>query len=62
MKNGYYQVTGYGTKNGYQWASNSAMIYLNNYDCVWLELQQGTIYEHPHSEAYTTFTGFLVAP
>lgn len=60
MKNGNYQVTAYGSRNGYQFAGNSAMIYLKSNDCVWLQLQDGTIYAHPYNEAYTTFTGFRV--
>ncbi|KAK7085257.1 hypothetical protein SK128_001118 [Halocaridina rubra] len=62
MKNGEYQVTAYGTKDDYQQGSNSALLVLNKGDSVYLELQQGEIYEHPFNEAYTTFTGFLVEP
>lgn len=60
MKEGEYQVTAYGSKGGYQWGSNSALLFLNPGDRVYLELQQGKIYEHPYNEAYTSFTGFLV--
>ncbi|CAL4205566.1 unnamed protein product, partial [Meganyctiphanes norvegica] len=61
IKNQRYQVTAYGSKNGWQFAGNSVMLSMDHDDCVWLELQQGEIYEHPHQEAYTTFTGFLIA-
>ena len=60
MKNGKYQVTAYGTKENYESGSNSVLLLLNPGDRVYLELQQGRIYEHPYQEAYTTFTGFLV--
>ncbi|CAL4200666.1 unnamed protein product [Meganyctiphanes norvegica] len=61
------QVTAFGSKNGNQWAGNSAILSLGNDDCVRLELEQGTIYEHPapvtrngKQELYTTtFSGFL---
>ena len=60
MKNGKFQVTAFGAKEGYHWGSNSALLFLNPGDIVHLELQGGTLYEHPYDEAYTTFTGFLV--
>ncbi|KAB7495041.1 Complement C1q-like protein 3, partial [Armadillidium nasatum] len=60
MKNDKFQVTAYGGKEGYQWGGNSAMLFLNKGDQVYLELQDGEIYEHPFNEAYTTFTGFLI--
>ncbi|KAK8734236.1 hypothetical protein OTU49_006077, partial [Cherax quadricarinatus] len=60
MKEGEYQVTAYGTKQGYQQGSNSALLFLNAGARVYLEVQQGTIYEHPFNEVYTTFSAFLV--
>ena len=60
MKEGDYQVTAYGGKGGYQWGSNSAILFLNPGERVYLELTQGNIYEHPFDESYVTFTGFLV--
>lgn len=62
MKNGQYQVTAYGTKYEHTWGSNSVFLELYQGDRIFLELQQGSIYEHPNNEAYTTFTGFLVFP
>nr|XP_027233422.1 cerebellin-4-like [Penaeus vannamei] len=60
MKNGQYQVTAYGGKGNYQQGSNSALLLLNQGDLVHLELQQGSLYEHPNNEAYVSFSGFLV--
>ncbi|XP_069977756.1 cerebellin-1 [Penaeus vannamei] len=60
MKNGEYQVTAYGGPPKYEWASNSALLVLKAGDKVYLELQDGSMYDHPGREAYTTFTGFLV--
>ncbi|XP_069187317.1 complement C1q-like protein 4 [Procambarus clarkii] len=60
MKEGVYQATAYGTKHGYQQGSNSALLFLNMGERVYLEVQQGSIYEHPFNEVYTTFTGFMV--
>jgi len=60
IKDGVYQVTAYGSKGGYQWGSNSAVLLLRAGSKVYLELQQGAIYEHPKEEAYTTFNGFLI--
>ncbi|XP_047491657.1 cerebellin-4-like [Penaeus chinensis] len=60
MKNGQYQVTAYGGKGNYQQGSNSALLLLNKGDLVHLELQQGSLYEHPSNEAYVSFSGFLV--
>ncbi|XP_068233822.1 complement C1q-like protein 4 [Palaemon carinicauda] len=60
MKGTEFQVTAYGGKNDYQQGSNSAVLFLNKGEKVHLELQQGSIYEHPFNEAYTTFTGFLI--
>ncbi|XP_047490898.1 uncharacterized protein LOC125040387 [Penaeus chinensis] len=56
MKNGQFQVTAYGGKGNYQQGSNSALLLLNQGDLVHLELQQGSLYEHPHNEVYTSFT------
>lgn len=60
MRNRVYQVTAYGTSGDYQHGSNSVFLVLQRGDQVYLELQEGEIYEHPGSEAYTTFTGFMV--
>ncbi|XP_066977811.1 cerebellin-2-like [Macrobrachium rosenbergii] len=60
MKGRLYQVTAYGSKNDFQQGSNSVLLVLNAGEKVHLELQQGTIYEHPFNEAYTSFSGFLV--
>ena len=60
MKNREYQVTAYGTKGNYESGTNSALLFLNPGDIVHLELQDGSLYEHPYEEAYNTFTGFLV--
>ncbi|XP_037780005.1 cerebellin-4-like [Penaeus monodon] len=60
MKNGEYQVTAYGGPPKYEWAGNSALLVLNWGDKVYLELQDGSMYDHPGREAYTTFSGFLV--
>ncbi|KAG0712220.1 Complement C1q-like protein 4 [Chionoecetes opilio] len=61
VKNGKYQVTAYGTQGKHQHGSNSAVLNLERYDKVHLQLRDGSIYEHPHSkEAYTTFSGFLI--
>ncbi|XP_047491762.1 cerebellin-1-like [Penaeus chinensis] len=60
MKNNQYQVTAYGGKGSFQQGSNSALLLLNQGDLVHLELQQGSLYEHPFDEAYTSFSGFLV--
>ncbi|XP_042859256.1 cerebellin-4-like [Penaeus japonicus] len=60
VKNGQYQVTAYGGKGNYLQGSNSALLLLNQGDLVHLELQQGSLYEHPFNEAYTSFSGFLV--
>ncbi|XP_037792812.1 cerebellin-2-like [Penaeus monodon] len=59
MKNDQYQVTAYGGKGSFQQGSNSALLLLNQGDLVHLELQQGSLYEHPFDEAYTSFSGFL---
>jgi len=60
MKESKYQVTAYGSKDGYQWGANSAVLFLNKGERVWLEIQQGQVYEHPLNEAYTTFSGFII--
>lgn len=60
MKNQDYQVTAYGSNASYQQGSNSALLILSQGDRVYLELQQGSLYEHPYNEAYTTFSGFLI--
>ncbi|XP_053645943.1 cerebellin-2-like [Cherax quadricarinatus] len=60
MKNGIYQVTAYGTERSFEHGSNSVFLDLHNEDRIFLELQQGSIYEHPGDEAYTTLTGFLL--
>ncbi|KAK8733476.1 hypothetical protein OTU49_006315, partial [Cherax quadricarinatus] len=60
VKNGVYQVTAYGTQTSLEHGSNSVFLELRRQDRVYLQLQQGSIYEHPANEAYTTFTGFLV--
>ena len=60
MKNDRYQVTAYGSGIDYSHASNSAFLELRRGDIIHLQLQQGTIYEHPFDEAYTTFTGFML--
>ncbi|XP_027227777.2 complement C1q-like protein 4 [Penaeus vannamei] len=60
MKDGKYQVTAYGSKGNYQQGSNSALLVLNAGEKVHLELQDGSVYEHPYDEAYTTFSAFLV--
>ncbi|ROT64033.1 hypothetical protein C7M84_018040 [Penaeus vannamei] len=60
MKDGQYQVTAYGGKGSFQQGSNSALLLLNPGELVHLELQQGSLYEHPFDEAYTSFSGFLV--
>ncbi|KAK4300755.1 hypothetical protein Pmani_027064 [Petrolisthes manimaculis] len=59
-KNGRYQVTAYGSSRDFQQASNSALLFLQRGDIVHLQLEQGTIYEHPGNEAYTSFSGYLV--
>ncbi|KAK3865581.1 hypothetical protein Pcinc_028821 [Petrolisthes cinctipes] len=59
-KNGRYQVTAYGSRRDFQQASNSALLFLQQGDLVHLQLEQGTIYEHPGNEAYTSFSGYLV--
>ncbi|KAK3885828.1 hypothetical protein Pcinc_009991 [Petrolisthes cinctipes] len=59
-KNGQYQVTAYGSSSDFQQASNSAILFLQQGDLVHLQLEQGTIYEHPGNEAYTSFSGYLV--
>lgn len=59
-KNNRFQVTAYGSRRDYQQASNSVMLLLRAGDIVHLQLEQGTIYEHPGNEAYTTFSGYLV--
>ncbi|XP_076055193.1 cerebellin-2-like [Oratosquilla oratoria] len=62
MHNGEYRVTAYGSSKDFQAASNSAVLYLNRFDNVHLQLQQGRIYEHAlDNEAYTTFTAFRIA-
>jgi len=60
VKDKTYQVTAYGSQAGYQGGSNSAVLFLERGDRVWLILQDGQVYEHPQNEAYTTFSGFLV--
>ncbi|XP_050694781.1 caprin-2-like [Eriocheir sinensis] len=60
MKEDNYQVTAYGSSFDYQQGSNSALLFLNAGERVYLELQDGSLYEHPYEEAYTTFSGFLV--
>lgn len=60
MKNGVYQVTAYGTRGEYEHGSNSVFLELRRGQRVHLQLQDGTIYEHPGGEAYTTFTGFML--
>ncbi|KAK8394861.1 hypothetical protein O3P69_005969 [Scylla paramamosain] len=60
MRNGRYQVTAYGSNDGYQHASNSAFLKLNRGDIMHLELQEGHIYEHPRDESYISFTGFML--
>nr|XP_045610274.1 complement C1q-like protein 4 [Procambarus clarkii] len=60
MKNKVPQVNAYGTLSHFEHASNSAFLELHRGDVVYLELQEGMIYDHPFNETYTTFTGFLV--
>ncbi|XP_050735177.1 complement C1q-like protein 4 [Eriocheir sinensis] len=60
MRNRVYQVTAYGTSGDYQHGSNSVFLELRRGDQVYLEIQEGEIYEHPGDEAYTSFTGFMV--
>ncbi|KAK3864357.1 hypothetical protein Pcinc_029952 [Petrolisthes cinctipes] len=60
IRNGVYRVTAYGTSNTFEHGSNSAVLRLRSGDRVQLRLTQGTIYEHPGSEAYTSFTGFQI--
>ncbi|KAF2360683.1 C1q domain [Trinorchestia longiramus] len=60
MKDGRYQVTAYGGKDGYMWGGNSVLLFLTPGEKVYLELQEGELYEHPYEEAYTTFSGFLI--
>ncbi|XP_069952341.1 cerebellin-2-like [Cherax quadricarinatus] len=59
-RNGVYQVTAYGTEPSFEHGSNSVFLQLRRLDRISLDLQQGSIYEHPGDEAYTTFTGFLL--
>jgi len=60
MKNQQFVVTAYGSKGDYQQASNSALLFLQQGDLVHLQLEQGSIYEHPGQEAYTSFSGYIV--
>lgn len=57
-KNGENQVTAYGTESSFEHGSNSAALRLRRRDRVQLVLSQGTIYEHPDDEIYTSFSGF----
>ncbi|XP_053637565.1 cerebellin-2-like isoform X2 [Cherax quadricarinatus] len=59
-RNGVYQVTAYGTEPSFEHGSNSVFLQLRRLDRISLDLQQGSIYEHPGDEAYTTFSGFLL--
>lgn len=60
MKEDNYQVTAYGSSLDYQQGSNSALLFLNAGERVYLELQDSSLYEHYYEEPYTTFSGFLV--
>nr|XP_045610285.1 complement C1q-like protein 4 isoform X1 [Procambarus clarkii] len=59
-KNGEYQVTAYGTQKTFEHGSNSIFLQLRRQDKIFLQLQQGFIFESPGNEAYTTFNGFSV--
>ncbi|XP_069189711.1 complement C1q-like protein 4 isoform X1 [Procambarus clarkii] len=59
-KNTTFEVTAYGTLTTYEHGTNSVVLSLKREDKVYLELQQGAIYENPGNETYTTFTGFSI--
>ncbi|KAK4291006.1 hypothetical protein Pmani_036138 [Petrolisthes manimaculis] len=60
IRNGEYRVTAYGTNESFEHGSNSAVLQLRLGDRIQLRLTQGTIYEHPGTEAYTSFSGFII--
>ncbi|XP_045606540.2 complement C1q-like protein 2 isoform X1 [Procambarus clarkii] len=59
-KNGVNQASAYGTMPTFEHAGNSVFLELKSLDKISLELQQGSIYEHPGNETYTSFVGFLL--
>ncbi|XP_053630880.1 complement C1q tumor necrosis factor-related protein 3 isoform X2 [Cherax quadricarinatus] len=58
--NGAEVVNAYGDATGYQMGSQSAVLYLNAGDSVYLQLEEGRLYDATSTRAYTTFTGFKV--
>lgn len=57
--NGQDVVSAYGDASGYQMGSQSAVLRLNSGDRVYLQLDEGRLYEvSSSSRAYTTFSGF----
>ena len=49
-------------QNGYQSASNSAVLYLHEGDRVELRITEGSIFEPSNSyRGYTTFSGFKLS-
>ena len=60
--NGIGIVSAYGDVNGYQMATNSAVLRLLAGDRVYLELNEGGIYEVTTftGRAYNTFSGFRI--
>ncbi|XP_064459404.1 complement C1q tumor necrosis factor-related protein 4-like [Ornithodoros turicata] len=54
-------VTSFASDHGFSWTSNSALLYLNPNDLVYLFLEEGDIYESTAvNRAFTSFTGHLV--
>lgn len=60
IHNGAEVVSAYGDADGYQMGSQSAVIRLNAGDRVYLQLQEGRLYDVSSSRAYNSFSGFKV--
>lgn len=59
-RNGQEVVSGYGDANGYQMGTQSAVLRLSSGDRVYLQLDEGRLYEPTSARAYTTFSGFKI--
>ncbi len=62
VKNNQEVVSAWGDANGYQMASNSAILTLNQGDRVYIVLQEGNLHETNNNvgRGYTTFSGFRI--
>ena len=61
MRSGSEQAASWGGRAGYQAAAGAAVLTLRPGDEVWLEVNEGDVYEPGSSRrGYTTFSGFRV--